>query len=206
MLKEIFNKHNCDKSSKHCYDICYEKDFNLIKNDTINILEIGIFKGESMKAWLEYFPNANLYGVDIFDRVKPENIEVLKNSRVKFLKLDSTAENVKNIIKKEWNVKFDIIIDDGLHTPSANKLTFLNFIDFLKDNGTFYVEDVWPIDKMKKKFHPWFKKSNRLNEYTIEKYQEFLKEINLYKTEHIDNRSITKEPDSYIIKVKKHGF
>lgn len=206
MLKELFNKYNCDKSSKHSYDICYEKDFQTIKNANINLLEIGIFKGESMKAWLDYFPNANVYGIDIFDRVHPDKIEILKNSRVKYLKLDSTSKLSKEILIKNWNVKFDIIIDDGLHTPDANRLTFLNFIDFLKDSGTFYIEDVWPIDKMKNKFHPWFKKSKRTHEYTLEKYKEFLNVVEKYQIEHIDNRSITKEPDSYIIKVKKNAI
>ena len=57
---------------------------------------------------------------------------------------------------------------------------------------------------MKNKFHPWFKQSKRIHEYTLEKYEEFLNVVQKYQIEHIDNRSITKEPDSYIIKVKKN--
>ena len=34
---------------------CNQQDFDKFKNDKINILEIGTFKGESTNAWLEYF-------------------------------------------------------------------------------------------------------------------------------------------------------
>jgi len=57
-LQEIFTKHKCDKSSRHRYDLIYEKDLEQYKDDPdFVLLEVGIFKGESIKAWLEYFPN-----------------------------------------------------------------------------------------------------------------------------------------------------
>jgi hypothetical protein len=205
MLKQLFQKYKCDKSSKHSYDICYEKHFQPVKNSPINILEIGIFKGESMNAWLEYFPNAIIYGVDIFHRIKEHELPILQNPRVKYLKLDSIKDTAKNIVETQWtNTKFDFIIDDGLHTPYANRLTFLNFIDFLKDDGIFFIEDVFPIDQMKTP-HPWFKKSGRSEEYTLEEYRKFIETLKPYNVTHIDNRKITQEPDSYIIEVKKNA-
>ena len=91
-----------------------------------------------------------------------------------------------------------------MHTPYANRLTFLNFIDFLKDDGIFFIEDVFPIDKMKTP-HPWFKKSGRSEEYTLEEYRKFIETLKPYNVTHIDNRKITQEPDSYIIEVKKNA-
>ena len=141
MLKELLQKYKCDKSSKHSYELCYEKHFLPVKNEPINILEIGIFKGESMKVWLEYFPNATVYGIDIFQRIKENELPILKNPRVKYLKLDSVSKQAKQIITENWgDIKFDFIIDDGLHTPVANRLTFLNFIDFLKNDGVFFMK------------------------------------------------------------------
>lgn len=203
MLKELLQKYKCDKSSKHSYELCYEKHFLPVKNQPINILEIGIFKGESMKVWLEYFPNATVYGIDIFQRIKENELPILKNPRVKYLKLDSISEQAKQIITENWgDIKFDFIIDDGLHTPVANRLTFLNFINFLKNDGVFFIEDVYPIDKMEKP-HPWFKQSGRIEQYTLKQYQKFIETLQSFDVTHIDNRKITKQPDSYIIEIQK---
>ena len=203
MLKELLQKYKCDKSSKHSYELCYEKHFLPVKNEPINILEIGIFKGESMKVWLEYFPNAIVYGIDIFQRIKENELPILKNPRVKYLKLDSISEQAKQIITENWgDIKFDFIIDDGLHTPVANRLTFLNFINFLKNDGVFFIEDVYPIDKMEKP-HPWFKQSGRIEQYTLKQYQKFIETLQSFDVTHIDNRKITKQPDSYIIEIQK---
>ena len=91
-----------------------------------NILEIGVFKGDSIKAWLEFFPNATIYGIDIFKRVRPQDIKVLNDDRVKWLKSDSTNIAVRDQIKKEWpRIRFDIIIDDGSHKQS-DQLKALN--------------------------------------------------------------------------------
>lgn len=204
MLKEIFKKNECDKGIKHCYELIYEKDFDTLKNENINLLEIGIFRGESIKSWIEYFPNATIYGIDIFTRIKESDIEILKHPRVKYLKADSTKTDIRSIIKANWtDVKFDIIIDDGLHTPLGNKETFLNLNEFLKDTGLFYIEDIWPLDEMTEEEmkHPWIKKYSQ--DYTKENMNIFLDSIKKYKTTKFDNRLISKEPDSIIYKITK---
>lgn len=204
MLKEIFKKNKCDKSSKHSYELIYERDFEKFKNEKINILEIGIFRGESMSSWVEYFPNATVYGIDIFTRVKESEIKILNHPRVKYLKADSTKNNIKSIIDAEWpDIKFDVIIDDGLHTPLANKETFLNLIEYLKDDGSLYIEDIWPLNDMsdKEMNHYWIKKHPK--DYTKENMDIFLDSIKNYNLEIFDNRKISKEPDSVIYKITK---
>lgn len=204
MLKDLFNKYDCDKSQKHQYHLIYQKEFDKIRNDKINFLEIGVFKGNSLEAWLEYFPNATLYGIDIFTRVDPFNIPVLKNNRVKYIKADSTSPNVHNLIKDAWpDIQFDVIIDDGLHTPLGNKSTLENLIPFLKDTGAFYIEDVWPLDIMTKSemSHPWIKSYK--NDYTKENMDLFLNLLKQYTVEKFDNRNVSKQPDSVIYKITK---
>lgn len=204
MLKNIFNKNKCDKSSKHSYDLIYEKDFEKIKSMPLNVLEIGIFRGESISSWVEYFPNARIYGIDIFDRVGASDIEVLKHPRVKYLKADSTSFQLTSDIKDAWQeVQFDIIIDDGLHTPAANKSTLENLITFLKPDGYYYIEDIWPLDEMTdlQMQHPWIQSHG--TDYTKDKMQEFLNSLENYTVTKFDNRQLTNEPDSYIYRITK---
>ena len=96
------------------------------------------FRGESINVWLEYFTNANIT-IDTFER-EIEVPPMLNNVRVKYAKLDSTAKECNDYFK-QLGVKFDFIIDDGLHTIlDGQRKTFENLIEF---TDTYYIEDVW---------------------------------------------------------------
>ena len=203
MLEQLFNEAGSDKAEKHYYHTVYEPEFEALRNEPINILEVGVFKGDSIKAWLEFFPNATIYGIDIFKRIHPDEIEVLNQDRVKWLKCDSTNIAVRNQIKKEWpRIRFDIIIDDGLHTPAANAKTLHNLYPLLKKTGSFYVEDVWPLDvmTMKEMEHWWIQKYPE--RYNILEMNKFLKELEGKATKRFDLRKQSGNPDSYIIRVQ----
>lgn len=204
MLKEILNKYKSDKSEKHYYHTVYEPIFeNYLEDITFCLLEIGIFKGNSISAWLEYFPKARkIIGIDIFNRIDPKDIPILKNERVTWIKGDSTKSETfsKNIIKPI----FDIIIDDGMHTPRANADTFKCAMPYLKNNGIYFIEDIWPLDKMTliEKKHKWITDVKRKDQYTDEEYQYFLNTISGYNIEQFDLRKLSGQPDSYIFKIK----
>jgi len=198
-LKEIFIKNKCDKATKHRYYELYEKDFDKFKNNEINILEIGTFKGESTQSWLDYFSQAKIYTADTFERVVPEKIPALKNNRVQWFKVDSTSSNCKENFKN-LNIQFDFIIDDGLHTPEGQRLTFENLIDCLKTTGSYYIEDVWMLDKGNNMSHWWVKKHP--NDFTMDKFNKLIKSINKFKVTEYDFSS-KKIPDSFVLKINK---
>ena len=53
--------------------------------------------------------------------------------------------NANSIINMWKNINldnFDIIIEDGLHTPEANLNFFFNSFERLKKNGIYVIEDV----------------------------------------------------------------
>lgn len=202
-LREAFDRNQADKGYKHRYEEIYEPFFEPVRNEPINILEIGVWKGAGMAALHDYFPNANLYGIDIFTRIRPEEVDVLKRDRVVCYEGDSTA---KSSTKHFDGIEFDFIIDDGAHWPKANLQTFINFAPLLKKTGVYFVEDVWPIERMTtdELKHPW------LHRYP-ERYSQL--ENNLFlntllnsgmEIKRHDNRKKTKQPDSYIISLKRH--
>jgi hypothetical protein len=127
-LLECFDKHGCDKGSgRHRYDRFYEPIFEPIRNQSIRLLEIGIFRGASIAAWLEYFPNAQIIGVDNFSRVPPGEIKALSDPRVSFYACDS---------------RFLAPIDDGSHDPAAQSATAYCYRPLLKHGGKYFVEDI----------------------------------------------------------------
>ncbi len=133
MLRKIFDKHGCDKGKRHGYERVYEPVFAPIREQPITLIEIGVFRGESLAAWLEYLPNATLIAVDTFQRVPPRQIPVLNHPRVRWFRMDSTQEAP--------DVQADFIIDDGCHDPVAQTATLQNYQPLLKPGGRYFIED-----------------------------------------------------------------
>lgn len=202
MLKELFNKYGCDKARKHHYNLVYEAEFAAIREQHLAILEVGVFKGESTQAWVDYFPNAKIYGLDVFTRVPMSDIAILKHPRVEAIRGSSIDITITEEIRKKWpGIEFDIIIDDGLHTPRANGDTFKHLFPLLKQGGAYYVEDIWPLDKMTmtEMKHPWIQKYP--DRYSPLEMEYFLGAVEKYNVSRFDNRKLSGEGDSYIIKV-----
>ena len=203
MLKEIFDKYNCDKS-KHHYHTVYEPDFEPLKDKPIKILEIGIWKGTSHSSWHEYFPNAQIYGVDIFSRINPEDVKILSKDRVHWLKYDSTSLAATSYCQTKWgSIKFDIIIDDGRHDPESNARTFENFSPMLAKEGIYYIEDVWPLDVMTpdEYNHRWIKSNP--DRYNTIQWKIFQKSMQGFKVQWFDLREPSNLPDSYIFRITR---
>jgi len=216
-LRDLFDLYKCDKgSSKHSYDRVYEPYMEDKKDDQINILEIGCFRAESTAAWLEYFPHATIYTIDIFERTNPNDLEVLKDERVKWMKYDSTNASLPNAIKKAWgqDIEFEFIIDDGAHWPQANRLTFQNCMQFLSKTGSYFIEDVWMLDKGNTFQQPWVQKN--LDRYNMGEHIRLmtLLETSNYNLKHYDySREVKKNkkgfteivPDCYILRIQHAG-
>ena len=91
-LVDYFDKYKCDKGRlKHRYDRVYEPALEPLRDKDFDILEIGIFKGNSIEALVEYAPYATVVGLDTFQRIKPEDIPILEHGNVMWHKCDSTS-------------------------------------------------------------------------------------------------------------------
>lgn len=204
-LRQLFDEYGTDKGTKHSYDLIYEPLFAPNRAEFINFLEVGVWKGHGLAALHEYFENANLYGIDIFTRIKPEEVPVFNEYRVDWAKGDSTKIEIMSVLRDKFGVYFDYILDDGLHTPEANKLTFRHCAPFLKPGGLYIIEDVWPLEQMsaKEMKHDWLK--THAMEYSHSQNELFLKEIEAsgWEIQRYDNRKKSGQPDSYVITLRK---
>ncbi len=103
---------NTDKITHHGYDRFYP---DYIKRDIKKLLEIGVEDYCSIKLWLEYCPNAFIYGFDI----KTE----LNNERVKVIRGDQSNEADLNNLKNNIGDNIDVILDDGSHIQTHQLLS-----------------------------------------------------------------------------------
>ena len=108
--------------------------------------------GASLKVWKEYFPNAEIIGVDI------DSDCLFKEERIKTFQIDQTnPKSIEEVLNKIKIEEFDLIVDDGLHTFEAGRILFENLIIRLANTGTYIIEDVNPWDV--RKFEEYFENS-----------------------------------------------
>lgn len=144
-LIELINNSRTDKNTTHSYLETYEALFHKKRATTLNVLEIGVQDGGSIKLWHDYFPNATVYGLDI--RKIRDMWDVLKNKpRIKLGCFDAYDQTVFDTQIATLNTKFDILIDDGPHTLESMFFFIDNYCKMLSDDGILVIEDVQSID------------------------------------------------------------
>lgn len=133
-LDELFLKHGTDKgSSGHNYSSYYEMMFAQYRAEPINLLEIGVYAGASVRAWKEYFPLANIFGVDL--TYMPQH----NSERIFMIQADqSKIEDLHRLAEMPYN----IIIDDGSHVSADQILSFNHLFASIKPGGIYVIEDL----------------------------------------------------------------
>ena len=94
--------------------------------------------GASLRAWRDFFVNAELIlGVDVARdcMFREDNIRTMLASSL-------DRKQVSEGLVAMGNPRFDVIIDDGLHTVDANTKTFFNFEPYIKHSGIYIIEDL----------------------------------------------------------------
>jgi SAM-dependent methyltransferase len=109
----------------------------------INLLEIGVWKGNSIKFWADCFPDGNITGIDNYLEYDQSVLEIpQKGKNYKILIKDAyDLKFVKSIRKK-----FDVIIDDGPHTWESQEFSLINYYKLLKPGGILIIEDIPSLD------------------------------------------------------------
>lgn len=127
-----------DKGSNfHDYTKIYAQYLSSLKNEPISFLEIGIYKGNSVKLWESYFTKADLHFIDI----APSLIEYHSTrSHYHFIDQGNRAE-LQTFIE---SIKggFDVIIDDGGHKAAEQIISFQTLFPHLKAGGLYIIEDL----------------------------------------------------------------
>ena len=134
------------KVFSHLYYLHYAKRFTETRRDVKKVLEIGVWCGFSMLLWERFFPNAQIYGIDISLNTKHNNrtpVELCKGKdRITLVEMDGTSPSESKKFIEKFGGDYDIIIDDGSHHPLHQVLSLLIYLPYLKDTGTFVVEDI----------------------------------------------------------------
>lgn len=158
-LTELIDKYKSDKNASH-YTPYYEKEFEPIRETVESFLEIGLgtikqgahssmydwktnrvidgqtfaeyMPGASIRAFRDYFPNAEIYGGDVQEDTQFEE------DRIKTFLFNST--NKTECDNMLGDIQFDIIIDDGSHNPNDQISTMRNL--YHRAKRFYIIEDI----------------------------------------------------------------
>ena len=119
---------------RHNYLPKYEFFLRDWKDKPLRLLELGVCEGASERMWKKYFPQAEIYGVDIEEECRAyaeERIEI----RIGDLSKTEVLESLKEI-------RPHIIVDDASHIWSHQLKALFTLFPALPSGGIYILEDL----------------------------------------------------------------
>ncbi len=133
-MSEDTDKAALTKRGSHHYADLYDVLFRHWRGKTINVLEVGVDKGGSIRMWRKYFPNSHVTAIDASGAVTFED-----DPHVWFIHGDYRDESTFRGLSLG---AFDLMIDDADHQVESQKLFLQRYSPMLKPNGILIIEDV----------------------------------------------------------------
>ena len=171
-LAKLCDKYGSDKGSvqselhvyqwlPHSYADFYSRMFAHCRHGVKKVFECGLGTdspnlvssmglngrpGASLRMWMEYFPEAIIYGADIDRDI------LFEEGRIKTYFVDQLdPQAIAAFWRQVDDRDFDLMIDDGLHTFEAGSTLFHHSIERLADYGIYVIEDVLKDDLVRYK-------------------------------------------------------
>jgi hypothetical protein len=107
----------------------------------INFCEIGIENGASLQMWRDYFCNAHIYAMELYDH-KIQDCMNLDLKDVHIYKMDASDVNNINAVFGETNKLFDVIIDDSSHILQHQNNIINTVSKYISSGGILIIEDI----------------------------------------------------------------
>jgi hypothetical protein len=150
-LCKLAYKYRTDKCPKikHVYTPFYYEMFKYKRRFIKKVLEMGIGydsimphcgkeyqAGASLRMWRDFFPNAQVYGVDISPKA------MFEDERIETFLYDERKKSDIEEIVKQTGSDIDLFIDDGLHHYKHQIFLAKTILPLLKDDVIYIIEDV----------------------------------------------------------------
>lgn len=161
-LDDFAGKHGTDKLT-HGFTSLYAHRYAAQRHTLRRLLEIGVYFGASLRMWRDYFPSAEVVGLDTFRGVQgasyPSGVRATFDNADQFLTQWSTGQagpRMQLIVGNQSNVTdmdrvvallrpyapFDVIIEDGSHLQADQQRNLAQLFELVRPGGEFVIEDI----------------------------------------------------------------
>lgn len=154
-LCDIMKRNGSDKAlCKHNYTTFYNEILKNFKEESLNVFELGLGTNNpyiessmgihgipcaSIYGWKDFLKNSNIYGADIDKNILIYNYDI----KTYYCNQLSSLDILKMYFNKDlFDISFDFIVEDGLHTFDANMNFLQNSLWKLKKGGIYIIEDI----------------------------------------------------------------
>jgi cephalosporin hydroxylase len=127
-------------SHKHFYIDVYDNLFSHLKDQPIQLMELGIASGASLLMWAQYFTKGIVTGLDIVEPVRKDYLSKLPNVNMIFgdaYDNDNAKYLVENLPKQ------DVFIEDGAHDVDNQITALMKYHHLVKPGGYYICEDLF---------------------------------------------------------------
>lgn len=126
-----------DKHYWHRFIPFYEDNLKYYKTP-VNILEFGVFKGDSIRWLKKKYPFARIYGCDILPVQEEWPVEDL----ITYKRIDQSSYfDIVNLFNQIGS-NLDLIIEDGSHFPEHQRNCLVAGLKYLNSGGHYILEDL----------------------------------------------------------------
>lgn len=122
------------------FDVYHRHLARFIGRD-VNVVEIGVYSGGSLRMWRDYFgERAVIHGVDI-----EEDCRRYEDDRIDIAIGDQSDRRFwKEFVDRVPRI--DVVIDDGSHIPEHQIATLEALLPHIANGGVYICEDIGGID------------------------------------------------------------
>jgi hypothetical protein len=149
-LSELFKTYGSDKSTVHNYYKIYsfllqelgehKKIFEIglgtNNTDVVSTMGKDGKPGASLRAFRDATSKAQIFGADFDTRI------LFSEERIESYFVDQTNPKTFDELSIKIGSDFDLMIDDGLHSPNANLHSLFFFLQNIRVGGYAVVEDI----------------------------------------------------------------
>ena len=121
----------------HDYLRHYDYLFAKFRTEKFSLVEFGCYKGDSLRMWEQYFPHAEIFGVDLDEKSKQHEA-----NRIHIVIGDATSQETYDSLKAATGGHAFIILDDASHAWSDQRRSLELFWDMVSPGGFYVIEDV----------------------------------------------------------------
>ncbi len=131
------NDAGTDKHRIHGYAPMYASLTS--SRDIRSIFEIGVLRGESIRAWRRLFPQAEIVAADA-DPAAASHVADIPG--VRFVLLDVSDAGALSQFAREHRDRFDLVIDDSTHKAAHQVAVKRHLLGCVRPGGVMVIEDV----------------------------------------------------------------
>jgi predicted O-methyltransferase YrrM len=129
----------CHEYTPVYWDLLHER-----RDEKLNVLEIGINAGCSLRMWEAFLPKAMIYAVDI-DQNYVDNVNAWGDPHIRATRADQNSEiSLLTALYRFVPSSYDLIVDDGSHEPAHQITSLVHLLPFLAPDGLYVIEDIHP--------------------------------------------------------------